>query len=107
MNIELAIEIAEKLLPDAKLWIRKTSASLDAEVKQTTAACLLDLKNVGVVNVKVNDPLIQQAAKLYLKAQLGYDDKSEKWEAAYEHLKAALSLCSDYTEAVEEVTPDG
>ena len=41
--------------------------------------------------------LIQQAVKLYLKAHFGYDDQPEKWEAAYERLKAALSLSSDYT----------
>ena len=99
MTIQVAYQIAEELLPDAKVWIRKTVSNLDGEVKQTVAACMLDLKNAGIVNFNAKDPLLQQAAKLYLKAQFGYDDKSEKWEAAYEHLKAALSLSSDYTEA--------
>lgn len=100
MTVNIAIEMAQYLLSDAKLWIRKTASNLDDEVIQTTAACLLDLKNSGIVNIAKDDPLIQQAAKLYLKAQFGYDDKSEKWQAAYEHLKAALSLCRDYTETV-------
>ena len=99
MTIQVAYQIAEELLPDAKVWIRKTVSNLDGEVKQTVAACMPDLKNAGIVNFNAKDPLLQQAAKLYLKAQFGYDDKSEKWEAAYEHLKAALSLSSDYTEA--------
>lgn len=97
MTISLAKEIAEKILPDAKKWIRRTSAKLDEEVLQTVAACMLDMKNAGITKISADDPLIQQAAKLYLKAQFGYDDKSDKWQVAYEHLKAALSLSSDYT----------
>lgn len=107
MTVNTAIVIAEMLLPDARLWVRKSADNLDAEIRQTTAACMLDLKNAGVVNFKPEDPLLQQAAKLYLKAQFGFNEDSAKWEAAYEHLKAALSLSSDYTEPVTEVTGDG
>lgn len=97
MTICKANNLAEKLLPEARKWIRKSASNLDAEIQQTVAACMLDLKNAGIVVFRDDDPLLQQAAKLYLKAQFGYDDKSEKWEAAYEHLKAALSLSSEYT----------
>ena len=107
MTINAAIAIAEILLRDARLWVRKSSGNLDTEIRQTTAACLLDLKNAGVVNFRHEDPLLQQAAKLYLKAQFGSNEDSAKWEAAYEHLKAALSLSSDYTEPVAEVCGDG
>lgn len=107
MTVKAATEMAEKLLPEARLWIRKSASNLDSEVKQTTAACFLDLKNAGVVNFNAEDPLLQQAAKLYFKAHFGFNDNSAKWEAAYEHLKAALSLCSDYTVPVAEVSADG
>lgn len=102
MTICKANNLAEKLLPEARKWIRKSVSNLDTEIQQTVAACMLDLKNAGIVNFRDNDPLLQQAAKLYLKAHFGYDDKSEKWEAAYERLKAALSLSSDYTEAKDD-----
>jgi uncharacterized protein with ATP-grasp and redox domains len=100
MTICKANNLAEKLLPEARKWIRKSASNLDAEIQQTVAACMLDLKNAGITVFRDDDPLLQQAAKLYLKAQFGYDDKSEKWEAAYEHLKAALSLSSEYTKKV-------
>ena len=99
-----AKKLAQVLLPEAKLWIRRSSASLDSEVEQTVAACLMDMGIVGIKNVDAEDPLIQQATKLYLKAHFGYDDKSEKWAAAYEHLKASLSLSGAYT---GEVTGNG
>lgn len=98
MSICTAQNLAEKLLPEAKKWIRRSVSSLDTEIQQTVAACILDLENVGVVKFRDDDPLIQQATKLYLKAHFGYDDKAEKWAAAYEHLKASLSLSGTYTE---------
>ena len=101
MNPAIATVMAKALLPEARRWIRKTSVSeLDTEVTQTVAACFLDLKNAGVVNFSGDDPLLQQAAKLYLKAQFGFNGESAKYEAAYEHLKAALSLSSDYNTKV-------
>lgn len=98
MDIASANKIAAAILPEARLWLRKTSESLDAEITQTVAACMLDLSGVGVKKIKAKDPLIRQAAKLYLKGEFGYGDKPEKWATAYEHLKAALSLSGDYTE---------
>lgn len=96
MTIDTAYELAYALLPEARVWVRKSASNLDDELEQTLAACMLDLKNAGVDNFREGDPLLKQAAKLYLKAHFGYDDKSEKWEAAYEHLKAALSLSGEY-----------
>lgn len=93
-----AMALAEALLPEARVWLRRSSEQLDSEIVQTLAACMLDLRNADIVNQRADDPLLQQAAKLYLKAHFGSDDKSEKWEAAYEHLKAALSLSGQYTE---------
>lgn len=91
-----AMDAAEKLLYDARLWVRKSAKSFDDEIIQTTAACFLDLQNAGITVFSPDDPLLRQAAKLYLKAHFGYDAESDKWERAYEHLKAALSLSSDY-----------
>lgn len=105
MTAEQAHKAAEKLLPDVKLWLRRTGSKLDPEVTQTAAACLLDLQGAGIFNISVTDPLIQQAVKFYAKGHFGYDDHPERWMAAYEHLKAALSLNSDYTKPA--VIPDG
>ena len=97
MTAQDALAIGAKLLPDARKWVRRSTSTLDDEIKQTVAACMLDMKGAGIVNIDSEDPLIQQAAKLYLKAHFGYDDTPEKWEQAYERLKASLSLNSSYT----------
>lgn len=96
--------LAQVLLPEAKLWLRRSTSSLDTEVEQTVAACLMDLSVVGVKKIDAEDPLIQQAAKLYLKANFGYDDNAERWQLFYDRLKAFLSSSSAYT---EEVRKDG
>jgi len=96
--------LAQTILPEAKRWLRRTSNSLDSEVEQTVAACLMDLSVVGVKNIDAEDPLIQQAAKMYLKANFGYDDNAERWQLFYDNLKRFLSSSSAYT---EEVKTDG
>ena len=105
MTVKTAVEIGTELLPAARKWVRRSASTLDEEIQQTVAACMLDMKNAGIVNIDSEDPLIQQAAKLYLKAHFGYDDTPEKWEQAYERLKASLSLNSDYTR--EKVASNG
>lgn len=85
---------------NVKLFLRVSSASADAEIQQTIDACLLDLRNAGVSSLDTDDPLIQQAVKLYCKAQFGFSADSEKYERAYEHLKASLSLSSDYSSSM-------
>lgn len=101
MTITDAISAATELLPDAKQWLRRSSSVLDGEITQTAASAFLDMKNAGIKRLDQEDPLIQQAVKLYLKAHFGYDDQPEKWEAAYERLKSALSLSSDYTKEAD------
>ena len=87
---------SEDLLAPVKLWLRISSNKMDDELAQTIDACKLDLQNSGVKKLDSSDPLIQQAVKLYCKAQFGYDDSAGKFTEAYEHLKAALSLSGDY-----------
>ena len=79
-----------------KLFLRVNSASAEPEIQQTVDSCLLDLRNAGVSRLDTDDPLIQQAAKLYCKAHFGFSADSDRYDRAYEHLKASLSLSGDY-----------
>ena len=89
--------ISEQLLPDARKWLRRSSTALDDEIQQTIEACLMDMSNAGITRIDGEDSLIQQAVKSHLRGNFGCDDHPERWLAAYEHLKASLSLSSDYT----------
>lgn len=89
-------EISDELVSFGRSCLRITTQSRDDEIRQVMAACLLDLKNGGVVVIDTDDPLIRQCMKLYLKSQFGYDANAERFSQAYEHLKFSLSLSGDY-----------
>lgn len=90
------------LVESAKVWLRMTSDAFDGEIEQTIEACLLDLSNAGVRKLDTDDAVIQQAVKLYLKAQFGYNDATDKFQQSYEHLKRALALSGDYALEVDD-----
>ena len=95
-------EEEDALVVSARGWLRIATKSRDDEIRQVIDACLIDLSIGGVAVIDTEDPAIQQAIKLYLKSQFGYDAKAEKFGQAYEHLKAALALCGDYNTEEEE-----
>ena len=98
------MEIPASLLASAKIWLGYSKNVFDDEITQTIQACILDLTNGGVKKIDLDDPLIQQALKLYLKAQFRSDPSAEKFAKSYEFLKYSLELSSDYN---QEVNADG
>ena len=98
------MEIPASLLASAKIWLGYTKNVFDDEIIQTMQACILDLTNGGVNHIDMDDPLIQQALKLYLKAQFRSDPSADKFAKSYEFLKYSLELSSDYN---QEVNADG
>ncbi|WP_102342284.1 hypothetical protein [Galactobacillus timonensis] len=92
----MADTTAKDMLAYAKSWLRISAASQDDEITQTLEAGALDLQAAGV-RVDLNDSLIRQALKLYLKASYGNDERRAEWAAAYEALKGSLSLAAAYT----------
>lgn len=95
-------EEEDALVVSARGWLRIATKSRDNEIRQVIDACLIDLSIGGVAVIDTEDPAIQQAIKLYLKSQFGYDSNAEKFGKAYEFLKAALALCGDYNTEEEE-----
>lgn len=95
----------DKLVEAIKDSMRIKHSALDADIKSNIAAATADLVRVGVqpyANAKKNklkdDHLIKKAIELYCKAQADYLGKGTQFEASYERLRDALSLCGDYHE---------
>ena len=95
-------DISNELIASARGWLRIATTSRDDEIRQTMEACLTDLSIGGTAVMDTTDPMIQQAMKLYLKSQFGYDTDAIKFGQAYEHLKFALALSGDYNAEPEE-----
>ena len=93
---------ANELLPEVKKWMYAISNAADDEYVQTINACVYDLENAGVGITDLSDPLIQQAVKLYVKSQAGYEEQAERFGEAYEHLKKSLAISYLYREEEDE-----
>lgn len=92
------------LLAKIKMSLRIKSNKLDDEIIDLIETCKFDLTISGIKNISESDPLIQQAIKVYCKANFGLDNKdSEKYQKSYEMLKTSLALCGDYNTESESV----
>lgn len=86
-----------ELLPSARLWLRIVGNDFNDELSQCIKACLVDLSNAGVkdCDLQLGDSLVQQAVKLYLRANFGENDKAEIYATRYEAVKNALAIRSE------------
>lgn len=85
------------MLDPIRLALRINSSAFDTEITDLIESAKLDLRISGIVKIDETDPLIQQAIKIYCKANFGLDNKdSEKYQKSYDMLKQHLSLCGDY-----------
>jgi hypothetical protein len=107
----------------------KTATAFDEEVRGLIAACITDLKRVGIVIADTapyssgheaenpdgsgqqteGDPLIELAITLYCKANFGYtqDVDARRFADAYENMARALVLSGDYNGTGTEESEDG
>lgn len=95
----------DTLIEKIKASMRIKHSELDTDIRDNIMAAASDLSRAGVMpyaNVKKkalkDDPLITKAVELYCKAQTDFLGKGDQFEASYEKLRDALSLCGDYNE---------
>ncbi len=93
------------LIKSIKDSMRIKHSALDEDIKSNILAAAADMNRVGVQpysgtrNRRVrDDPLVRKAIELFCKAQADYMGKGIQFEASYEKLRDALSLCGDYCE---------
>ena len=91
------------MLDKVKLALRISGTAFDEEVSDLINAAIADLRLVGIIvpenegsPASVGDPLLERAIVLYAKAEFGYNDSAERYRAAYDYLKCALSLSGDH-----------
>ncbi len=68
----------------------------DEEIEFNINACIHELERVGI-NTNSDDALIQKCCELYCKAEFNFNNCSERYMAAFEKMRDALSLSTDYT----------
>ena len=89
------------MLDDVKVALRVSHSALDGEINDLLASARQDLILSGVLATKANsnsDVLVKRALVTYVKAYFGFDNPDyDRLVAAYEKLKAHLTLSGDYT----------
>lgn len=85
------------------LRISSKSEAITDEINDSIQACKLDLKAIGVKNIKDEDALIIRAIKLYCRAEFNFNGKGEQYRESYDLQKMSLSLDSDYNMAVSKL----
>lgn len=84
-------------LEKIKLAIRRSHDKLDEDLQADIDACLADLRVVGIIHAREEDPLIFNAIKLYCRA-MNTDDpaKGAEYLKRYEALKSCLMMAEGY-----------
>lgn len=78
------------------LWI--TDNEFNGEIQDLIDAALADLGLVGVDSSLVDDPLIKQAVKTYVRANFQNPPNVADLRASYEAQKGQLMIATGYTE---------
>lgn len=82
------------MLELVKRALRVTASAYDDEINSLIFAARADIYNCGIRETPKCAALINHAVVLYCKSNFGYQDDSEKYAEAYEHLKCSLALSS-------------
>lgn len=91
------------LIDGVKTALRIKSNTFDGEeLTPLIEACKIDLGMGGVRNISDNNALVLHAVVLFCKAHFGFDDNADKYAAAYERLKNAMAISTEYSTEPEQ-----
>lgn len=88
-----------------KLALRVSADQLNEEIEDCIDACYRDMARVGIrvyeedgnIRDKIEtDGLVISCQKLYARWQFNFEGAAERYRAAYESTRDAMSLSSDY-----------
>lgn len=83
------------LIEELKRFVRARSADAELELQGLVEACKKEMEVAGIYGDET-DPLYRQAIRLYCKANYGYDEDTERFQAAFGSLRDAMALSGDY-----------
>ena len=83
------------LIEELKRIVRVRSADAELELQGLVEACKKEMELAGIYGDET-DPLYRQAVRLYCKSHYGYDDDTERFQAAFGSLRDAMALSGNY-----------
>lgn len=86
------------ILQAVKLALRIQTSAFDSELNDLIAAALIDLKQAGISNNELADPMIKRAVITFCRLNFGSPDDYDRLKRAYDEQKAQLGMATNYTE---------
>lgn len=83
------------LLGNVKLAMGISTNAFDIEIETLIDACKTELRLAGVISSE-DESLFVQAIIFYCKAYFRNDDRSERYQKAFEKVRDAMSLAGEY-----------
>ncbi len=84
-------------LEKIKTALRISHSKLDTDILADIDSCLADLQVCGIIHAGEEDPLIQNAIKLWCRSMYTDDTtKAEVYRVRYEALKSCLMMAEGY-----------
>ena len=90
--------MADQTTIDAvKLNLRIVTDAFDSEIGSLIDAALLDMGIAGITNDEVMDALVFRAVVTYCRLHFGQPEDFDRLKAAYDEMKAQMSMATGYT----------
>ena len=90
--------MADQTTIDAvKLNLRIVTDAFDSEIESLIDAALLDMGIAGITNDEITDALVFRAVVTYCRLHFGQPEDFDRLKAAYDEMKAQMSMATGYT----------
>lgn len=90
--------MADQTTIDAvKLNLRIVTDAFDSEIGSLIDAALLDMGIAGITNDEITDALVFRAVVTYCRLHFGQPEDFDRLKAAYDEMKAQMSMATGYT----------
>lgn len=86
-----------EILAAVKLALRVSTSAFDSELNDLIAAALIDLRQAGITNDDVMDPMIRRAVITFCRLNFGQPDDYDRLKKSYDEQKGQLGMATGYT----------
>lgn len=85
------------ILTAVRMALRIMTTAFDEELNDLINAALIDLRQAGIVNQDVDDPMIRRAVITFCRLNFGQPDDYDRLKRSYDEQKKQLGMATGYT----------
>lgn len=85
------------ILEAVKLALRISTSAFDSELSDLIMAAVIDLRQAGITNDDVNDPMVRRAVITFCRLNFGEPADFDRLKKSYDEQKAQMGMATGYT----------